>query len=99
MECGRGNTQAAIFVTQASILMQKPGSLLDRERTVQLVEHRTIAREVVGSNLATHLTLASNNNTEQSSIFVIACKWLQNRSTHDQYVRLRVNVGKKRKTG
>ena len=29
MECGRGNTQTAFFVTQVSELMQKPGKLVE----------------------------------------------------------------------
>ena len=74
MECGRGNTQTAFFVTQVSELMQKPGKLVGprTDSSVGRAAHyRATGRGIKSCNV---LSLASNNDNEQSSILVIACK-------------------------
>ena len=74
MECGRGNTQTAFFVTQVSELMQKPGKLVGPKTDSsagRAAHYRARDRGIKSCNV---LSLVSNNDNEQSSILVIACK-------------------------
>ena len=98
MECGRGNTQTAFFVTQVSELMQKPGQLVGPRTDISVgraSDYRARGRRIKSCHVP---TLTSISNTGQSSTFVITSE-IDNKIVTLRSIRMVGEREKKSKTG